>query len=921
MRPNRKKYTILIRLSAVFAIVSLLSTATPASAGLFGGGAKMPSASEIASQLERRYHLDLGSIQNQGEMLNVADNKRMVPEVSLFFTPSDPKPGEKITAKALPIYFSNNEKDLYYTWYLKRDECDLDDSPSESKKAECDFDENDKITVNDWKIEAMRTLVKNGYDHTTTEYDADTDDDGYKARYGGDNKRNVSNYCYAADQKTGIIYELAEGGSVNFTCPAGTSAVCMEGAGQIDSGTDGQVTFEVSDTETCYVSGLPACSETGTPICHVGTPRCVANPSTTTSCGSALNECSATVSSSVKSLCAHLFPEPPGGAESGDGSFGRSEEEFWETDPRDPDTADNGNKDEANVVGLGQSSFTWNYFAGDQVGVAVEGTSMIPTKHDNSSYMIMWAFPKKECKLETDDEEAYLKSIKGYNVQIPTIDFDLNECIEDSLVDPTEGGQATRLEVSVSTTPSNPINDETNERAGDTIVAQASVSNAQRKMTDILYDWKVQISDNMQFSDKLGDVADVTSELRDLGLLSNSEGNGLDSIALKMNIRASASSMLGGKEFSSYLAGGIGYLRFSVDVSEGFSNDVFRKGRSDVIVKFSSTGRKISAYIAEPHTEGSPLTRVKLPSSPSAICNLDPLDRSACRVIKNEVIGLRVDDDGLSNFNWTINGTPLSCSATTVSPDCADGKANHINFFPVTGDVGDTYTVTVTAVDIATDKALTLSRTFHIVNPLLEIESKNQTTAWKKFLGQYRDLSGTATACPTGWCDDYSSFILQAFEGGNINLSAKFTPNFLRGSAAREWYIDGFLVQESAPGEISFTATKPASGVYTVNLAAQIVQSDEMRRALLDIWGVSPFDSLEINFSGTSQIELQSGDLAQGPIDLPRKYYAAVASYLPSSALFTLRMLLSAFLILFVTGFLSSLVPEPIAPRERSSRE
>lgn len=99
----------------------------------------------------------------------------------------------------------------------------------------------------------------------------------------------------------------------------------------------------------------------------------------------------------------HLFPDPPGNDLVGDGSFGLSEERFWHTNPNNNDTADTGNTDEANVVGLGENTFTFTYTEGDQVGVAVEGISVNPTQYDDSSYMTMWAFPKNKCSVDTTD--------------------------------------------------------------------------------------------------------------------------------------------------------------------------------------------------------------------------------------------------------------------------------------------------------------------------------------------------------------------------------------------------------------------------------------------------------------------------------------------------------------------------------------
>ncbi|OGI21906.1 MAG: hypothetical protein A2808_02010 [Candidatus Moranbacteria bacterium RIFCSPHIGHO2_01_FULL_55_24] len=899
-----------------------IGSALPAAA-LFGG-IKIPSASKVVSDIEKRYHIDLENVQDQGELFNVLSNKQPAPEVSLFFSPSDPRLGEKISAKAFPVYFINNEESLYYTWYLKRADCGLTNSPSAAVRSACDRNNDNRITVEDWKIEAVRIIAQNGYDNTATSYSSDSDDDGYRARFGGDNRANTPDYCYIHDNSSGKNYELTDSSSdTSFSCPAGTTAVCViedEGVepGEIPEGTLGTSsasdTFVVGNTDECSVSGLPACTTSGTPSCGTGTPRCVANPeSNTTSCGTALSTCSTTSSGNADPSCKHLFPKASG-ATTGDGSFNASEERFWGTDPNDPDTADNGNKDEANVTGLGRSTFTWNYATGDQVGVAVEGTSMIATKHDNSSVMIMWAFAKKDCPVE--DTGSYTQSIKNYSVEIETADMDLNNCLERNLVDPAQGGQATNLEVEVSATPNEPVNDETGDESGDLVIAQASVSNGVQDLSSILFDWKVDISNNIQFSSSIGPTADVTADLRSLSLLSNAKGNALDAVRLKLDIPRSAS--LGGRPLSSYLSGDVGYLRFTSRVSENFSQGIARQGRSDVIVKFTSTQRKIVAYKAEPALVAGKM-QVRLPANAGAICNDDALDRNVCRVVENEIVGLSVDENDLTNFNWTINGSPLRCSASAVSPDCTDGQQNAVNFFPVTGNVGDTYTVTLTANDVTNGKTVTLSRSFNIVSPQVRIVSGDENAAWPKFLGQYRDVTGTATDCPGGLCDDVSKNVFEAFSGDSLTLQAKFIPSFLASSAERQWTIDNENVSETSPNELVFPADKAPFMVYNIGLAARVMQSNDTRRALLDIWNISPLDSPEVHFSSGIQIELQDPTLVRGDETPVQKYLAALVSYVPASLLFSFRILLSGALILFATGFVMAILPggraaEAIAP-------
>jgi hypothetical protein len=905
---HKKIFALLLVAGQLFAISAL-----PAHA-LFGA-LKIPSASKIATDFEKRYHLDLENIQDQGELFNVASNKQFTPEVTLSFSPSDPRPGEKITARAFPVYFSNKEEALYYSWYLMRDGCTLDNSPDGNKRSLCDRDNDDRITVEDWKIEATRIIVQNGYDNTQTNYGADSDDDGYRARFGGDNKTNTPNYCYYHDSQSGTNYEIADSGNINFSCPSGATPVCMyeEEAfqpGVIPGNTAGNSTagdtFEVLTSNECAIAGLPTCNSLGQPECGVGTPRCVVEPETdsTLSCGTPLNTCTTDTDRGVNPICRHLFPEAPS-EDSGDGSFGGDEERFWGTDPNDPDTSDNGNKDEANVVGFGQTQFTWNYNRGDKVGVAVEGTSMLGTKHDNAAMMIMWAFPKQDCPLSVaDGTGAYTKRIKNYSVQIETADIDLNRCLERNLIDPTQGGQATNLEVSVSATPDEPLNDESGDESGDTVTASGVVSNGDQNTTNTLYEWNVEISNNIQFSSSIGPTANITSDLRNLGLIGSTKGNALDTFSVKLDIPRSNS--VGGRPLSSYLVSDIGYLRLSLRATENFESGTARKGKSDVIIKFISTGRKIVAHQVEPRLAGDAM-QVSL-NQAGVICNDDALDRSLCRVIKNEIIGLSVDDTGLSNFQWSINNDPLICTRSKVSPDCVDGEQGPINFFPVNGEVGDTYTVNLTANDITSGKTVTLSRSFRVVEPGINIVSTDEALVWPKFLGQYRDITGSASGCPGGLCDDYSQTTMQTVAGNTVELEAKFIPSFLASIAEREWYIDNAITGETTPNRISYTAPLEIGAVSAVKIIARVNQSDEIRRALYDIWGISPLSTSEIVFSKDTQIEIQDAAAitqAKGPM----KYFAAIVNYVPASIVFAFRVFMSSVLILFATAFLMGALP------------
>lgn len=947
----------------------LLPLAGPASAGLFSAPkVPVPNANEFASDMEQRYHINTENIQDQGETLNVSENKKGTPQVSLFFTPSDPQEGQKITARSFPIYFSSESSEMYFTWYLQRKECTKNNSPSAAVRARCDLNNDSRVNAEDWKIEAARIIATNGYDANYTNYSVDTDNDGYTARFGGDSRVNVPNHCYYHDNSKGENYELVgDAGTTTFNCAAGLQPVCMEAnvavdpgefsAGAIggsgtggtgsggsggDSGTGGSGgtgfggtgsggnssvigdSFDVTGNGDT-VTGFPYCSG-GTVACITGTPCCVSNPSTATNCTVNItgSTCSAETSGDSGPVCRHLFPKPPGFT-SGDGDFGKDEERFWRTDPSDPNTSDNGNKDEANVVGLGQEGFTWNYSRGDKVGVVVEGASMIPTKHDDSSNMIMWAFSKNTCDYRKygADVGTYQKSVRGYTVTIPTTDLDINSCLEDNLVDPLEGGQGTGLEVELNVTPTDPINDSTGGNTGDIITVTTSVNNSSQELRSTFFDWKVYVSKDGTANPTAG-WENINSYLIGKKMLTQTKGNGLDSLTLGLNIPEA--------DVRRFLSGGVGYLKFQVDVAENFSaSGANRRGKSDIIVKFISTAERIAAYIV--NVNGDP-ARLSL-NEQKEICSgtvnpadteerkiLTKLDAKLCRVIKNEIIGLKViypaDGNAFTNFNWTINGLPLVCN-TQVSAGCANEAQGGINFFPIIGNVGDVFTITVSATrsqDVAgifdtnvtrptvSEKTITLSRAFKIVEPGVSIASADTDQAWPKVLGKYVDANGKQYT-------DYSKTTLQAFAGSTVRLKAEFTPDFLGSytppQVERSWAVDGESVGDGTSNEISFSTLKKPGEVYNVTLSSAYRPSTLVRKALQDIWKISSLDSTELYFKTESQLEHpEQVDLGKAG---QNKYLALLSSYVPAPLLFAVRIFLSVGLIIFVTGFVFALIP------------
>ena len=109
---------------------------------------------------------------------------------------------------------------------------------------------------------------------------------------------------------------------------------------------------------------------------------------------------------------------------------------------------------------------------------------------------------------------------------------------------------------------------------------------------------------------------------------------------------------------------------------------------------------------------------------------------------------------------------------------------------------------------------------------------------------------------------------------------------------------------------ITFSALKSPPDVYNIALATSITQSQDVRRALRDIWNISPLESTEIHFSASIQVELKESGFAQGTLQGTKKYLAAISSYIPTSLMFSFRVLLSAILVLFTARFVLTLLPE-----------
>lgn len=980
----------------------------------------IPSANSIASDIERRYHLNKESIQNFGEGFNVSSQKSTPPNITMLFSPQDPKPGEQLTAIAFPSLFGVPNEKLFYTWYLKHPGCSVGSGNDEvaprdvtNENAFCDVDGDGRVSVNDWKVEAMRILAQNDFESNDGVYDEkpdDTDDkDGYTAKFGGDMREMVSEdrdmpaYCYLLDPKTGIYHELVDGTAssqsqdINLSgvCSSGYHAACVSNTTVNCSGSDSPMCQEEDgvspicnmESMSTVISDADVSYESGVVSCPTGTLRCIIDSYEAPTCDVPHAQCalygvepnntscdSATASSSYKGYCKHLFPRWSKGtgslrdvSETGDGKFDFEEEKFWGTDPRDPDTAQSGNRDEMNIVGVGLDKFKWTYQPGDKVGVVVEGISSVPTKHDDSSNMIMWAFSRNNCPVTNKGQ--YTQVIKGYNVVIPTTgmdDDDFNYCLKENLVDPREGGQAAPLEISLSYDPKDPINDITENNSGDTLEVVSKINNGADNADYVHYDWSVQISSNGTFNPRgntlrLGtDSAvnggesegwiDITRLLQAYELVGKTKGNTIENISVNLNMTekvlheiqkgdATVSDIVG-----KYFPGGIGYIRVRLTAREFFDNGVSedeadgnnaeesyqnkRQGKAEIIARVMATNEMIHAYTAKTEANNQGI-KVSLGDE---ICNAsvsqqlpdESIQRDVCFITKNEIIGLfadnseeGTDDDGkplykYKDFSWKVNGKTLDCNSR-VSSECNDEGQTNKSFFPVIGDIGEQYSVEMFATEVKTGKKINLVRLFEVVEPYALIAPDEENgNMWKKYLGSYHDENNTSF-------EDYSDRSFQAYANSELRFMPEFHPGFIESRSMVQWSVNGRTVDVESTADDSqvyvdengVLVMKNQEGepghAYNIGLNVMYAQPIDVQKALRDIWGVQLADSAESIFREGAQVELvYNEELAKNTRFTPKALFASLLSSFPSNALFLFQTLLTVGLFVFLFGFMFS---------------
>ena len=816
------------------------------------------------------------------------------PEVRVVFMKNENmlNDGDKITASAVTTGFKDESK-AYFTWYIKRvDGKDLD--------RDGDYDEND------WKIEAARIIAQNGFSgQSNGNYAEDGNTDGYKAYPQWDAQSDWDGdidepNCYVWDYENGGVYEMKKTESV-FTCPSGTSMVCAS-----------------TKSLVCNLETKQACQETVSPSCEIsdpdiftssiscasGTARCVSDYFSSSlsdsqicsEIGSDPGETCAAVSSTSPTctftedpkgnICKHLFADSKeNNNKTGDGSFESKEEDFWGTDRYNKSTAGNGNFDEANIVGVGINVFKWNYKTGDEVGVVVEGETVLNTSHHDGTKIITWAFSKNTCSAVSDavdnHKRFYLQSTYGLSEGILTVDdVSLNECLEENLIDPVSGQDNGYLSVDVTHTPESPINDSFNKEEfnkGSVVSAFAEVNNSNNP-DNLFYAWKVYLSSDGTSEPSLW--KDITNEFSQHGYFS---GIGNSNFKFKLNLSSDVFIVKGTEQ----------YLKIEVNVSENGDNP--KTGKSETIVKINQAEEEIIPVGALVDPDG-------LLSIGNPICAGDDYELGQpCYVFKNEIVGLKIPNDtNLENFSWKINGETLSCTEK-VSRNCSSTKQTGVAFFPVIGSEGEEIEIEAIASEKGTGIVRVFNKKFQIIEPYVKIISKDDSQVWAKKIGFYKTLDGN-------YIPDVSDVLFQTTEEAEVALQAVLAPDGV-GEFKSTWQVNGEEKAESGENEVSFKIDYSPGGVYTVDASVVYSQSTATRMALSKIWGISATESVEQTIEKSVQIEVVPNEYLSMQKEGNQKFFASLSANMPTQAMFLLRLSLAIFLIIFFTKFIFSLAP------------
>ena len=566
----------------------------------------------------------------------------------------------------------------------------------------------------------------------------------------------------------------------------------------------------------------------------------------------------------VESYNAAGEPQPYGMP---DAEFNLEAEIKWGLDPRESNTTGLSTSDEGLVVGYKLDTFSWEYQPGDEIGVVVEGTAPVPTKHHDNTFQTVFAFMSEGCKVRR--KGAYTLEVKGKELLIRTAKMDppmLNNCLKNNLVKP---GANEYEGLSVLMTYGDDANQAITSGDDQTLSFNARASLGESggviDTSQLHYNWNITCGDNRAIVCDEGD--DITQKMREGDNSSKTLGDNLHAL-----------NLLGNFPESCFDDGGRGYACVTTQVNTNFEEGTSAYGRGEVIIPLQKSGGKLKAFSTDSNGDSV--------STREEICGGDGMDASLCRVVRGEIIGVEMPmpEEGTGDLiSWTINGSPYFCNSS-VSSECGDESNTNKIFFPIVNSLGDIITVNAiynnpTEGEFANK---TVSRSFIIVEPGVHIEPTSGGNF--KTLGKYVDADGDESV-------EKSWRIIEISPGNSVALKASFTPSFIEKDSEVEWSFNG---------EKSFENTLQVVPDLPSNVSLKAVYRPSNVQALVNLFNVDQFTISDSYLRTSTRLvegseeELSSKDKAVG-------FFATTASNAPAYFFFMLKMVLIIGTLLFVS--------------------
>jgi hypothetical protein len=877
------------RFSGLFLLI-ILGLFFSQSVGAFGGLTAIkipawPNPKTVFDEMLNEAGLDKSELKEVTQTMNVSNYKKNPPKVSIYFNPADPVHGEKITATAAPIYFMNEIKDLYFTWFLKTADCKDEKDSGYSYERDCDLNNDGTVDIEDHKIRAMRIIASDGFE-LGKPYNsvAETDNDGYEAVWGGDDQRGKKNpECYVQDVVSGMQFKIDCNRHLFPNAPSQRT-----GDGRFRIGEEEFWKTDPQSDDTARTGGVDESNVAGLGI-NTFTWR-YSN------------------GDRIGVVVEGVFFEPTAEKDSNYKVMFAANEGLCEVKEESMNRGGAPNpKNETIAISTDHDPITG-------ITTTVTETTIITEESRSKSYITMKTIKYRTTIItETitgtvisttyNDMNNEEEEIAGPNKAIPTYELysitrkiniekvsHFNECLYDSLVSPAENEfHSNKLEVDLSYSPTHPINDSSPNDEGDWLVVESSVLNSPDTKY-MNYDWKVFKGESYQTSN-------WTQILRnDLPQVGQTIGLGLDILKFKLNFSDSED---------------VKFLKVSLTVKENPGsvgenlNDLVREGRADIIIPISKNEDQIKIFRANVEKNASDDPFIRLGGDENEIC-ISNIERASCPVSKNEIIGLTISNpDNFDDFLWEIDGKPFvyrSCFFENCDMEKQSGKA----FFPILKEKGESYEISLTATEIATGKKLNLSRIFKVEEPSILIGTANSSNCSPVFLGKYVDVDGNEH-------DDYSENNFKAFTKSTIQLNTS-TTGFAVEPEEIIWTVDSRMVNSSNASEYGFLyengvlsiPSKEAKESYNISVSAIYTQDLITKKALYDFWDVPYNQFYEKKVSSSVSIVMEELEIPAGASIQNKKIFASLYLSLPSYFNFLLRIVLTIALLLFVSKLIFS---------------